>query len=171
MTKTIHLAIDLGATSGRSIIATYDGERVDMTELTRFHYPMLPVAGHLHWNLPYIYQEVLNALKAAATYITDHDLPALSSIGIDTWGCDVAYFYADGSLAGLPYCYRDTHTEGAVEKFSATKLSKEVVYAATGIQFMDFNTLFQLNTLREAGAQVLDAADKILFMPDALIYM
>ena len=171
MTKTIHLAIDLGATSGRSIIATYDGERVDMTELTRFHYPMLPIAGHLHWNLPYIYQEVLNALKAAATYITDHDLPALSSIGIDTWGCDVAYFYADGSLAGLPYCYRDTHTEGAVEKFSATKLSKEVVYATTGIQFMDFNTLFQLNTLREAGAGVLDAADKILFMPDALIYM
>ena len=171
MSDTLHLAIDLGATSGRSILATFDGNRVEMKELTRFHYPMLPIAGHLYWNLPYIYQEVLNAMRAAATYIAENNLPALSSIGVDTWGVDVAYFYADGSLAGLPYCYRDTHTEGAYEKFFAEKMPKEELYSATGIQFMDFNTLFQLNTLRDAGAPVLDAADKILFMPDAIVYM
>ncbi|MDE5725756.1 MAG: rhamnulokinase, partial [Duncaniella sp.] len=94
----------------------------------------------------------------------------LSSIGIDTWGCDVAYFYADGTIAGLPYCYRDPHTAGAVEEF-AKKMPKREVYEKTGIQFMDFNTLFQLDTLRRNGADVLDSCDKILWMPDALAYM
>ena len=115
MDKTYHLAIDLGATSGRSILAGYDGDNVVMSELTRFHYPMLPIRGHLFWNLPLIYQEVIKAMKAAAEKLSESG-SELSSIGIDTWGCDVAYFYADGSLAGLPYCYRDTHTEGAVDE-------------------------------------------------------
>lgn len=65
MDKTYHLALDLGATSGRSVLASYDGSRVEMTELTRFHYPMLPMSGHLFWNLPLIYQEVLNSLREA----------------------------------------------------------------------------------------------------------
>ncbi len=171
MNLTTHLAIDLGATSGRSILACYDGEKVEMTELTRFHYPMVPIAGHLHWNLPLIYEEVLAAMKAAKAKLESENLPELSSIGIDSWGCDVAYFYSDRSLAGLPYCYRDTHTTGAVEKFAAEMMPKSELYASTGIQFMDFNTVFQLYTLRKAGAPVLDAANKILFVPDALIYM
>ena len=94
----------------------------------------------------------------------------LSTIGIDTWGCDVAFFNADGSMAGLPHCYRDNHTEGAVEKFFE-KMPREKVYALTGIQFMDFNTLFQLDTLRRNGSDLLEKADKILFMPDALAFM
>lgn len=169
MDKTYHLAIDLGATSGRSILATFDGEKVEMDELTRFHYPMLPVSGHLFWNLPLIYQEVLKALKVAASRVQEAGA-TLSTIGIDTWGCDVAYFYADGSLAGLPYCYRDTHTEGAVDAYTANVPRREV-YARTGIQFMDFNTLFQLDTLRRNGAKVIDNADLILWMPDAVAYM
>lgn len=171
MNITTHLAIDLGATSGRSILAVYNGEMLDMKELTRFHYPMVPIAGHLHWNLPLIYEYVLEAMKSAKAYIEKENLPELSSIGIDSWGCDVGYFYSDGAIAGLPYCYRDTHTEGAVEKFTSELISKPELYAATGIQFMDFNTVFQLYTLRKAGAPVLDAADKILFVPDALVYM
>lgn len=82
----------------------------------------------------------------------------------------MAYFYADGTIAGLPYCYRDPHTAGAVEEF-AKKMPKREVYEKTGIQFMDFNTLFQLDTLRRNGADVLDSCDKILWMPDALAYM
>lgn len=169
MEKSYHLALDLGATSGRSVLATFDGERVKTDELTRFHYPMLPLAGHLFWNLPLIYQEVLNSLREAARRVKA-DGAVLASVGIDTWGCDVAYFHSDGSLAGLPYCYRDTHTAGAVGEF-ARHISRPELYSRTGIQFMDFNTLFQLDTLRRSGAPVLDAADKILFMPDALIYM
>lgn len=167
--KTYHLAVDLGATSGRTILASFDGEKVDMEELTRFKYPMLPLAGHLFWNLSYLYAEIINALKAAGEKLSAAG-NTLSSIGIDTWGCDVAYFYADGTIAGLPYCYRDPHTAGAVEEF-AKKMPKREVYEKTGIQFMDFNTLFQLDTLRRNGADVLDSCDKILWMPDALAYM
>lgn len=168
MEKTYHLAIDLGATSGRTILATFDGKKVDMEEIARYNYPMMPLGNHQYWNLPLIYEHILNSMKKCA-----ETLPAgtsLKTIGIDTWGCDVAYFYKDGSIAGLPYCYRDPHTAGAVDKF-CEKMDKKEVYERTGIQFMDFNTLFQLDTIRRNNPELLDAADKILFIPDALSYM
>lgn len=86
------------------------------------------------------------------------------------WGCDFAFFTADGQLSGLPHCYRDRHTEGAMEKFFAS-VSPEHLYELTGIQFMNFNSLFQLDTLRRNGCAALETADKILFMPDALSYL
>lgn len=153
-----HLAIDLGATSGRSILASFNGTTVTMRELTRFPHPMLPIAGHWFWDLPGLYNEILKALKKVA----DEGIE-IESIGIDTWGVDVAYFNADGTLAGLPYCYRDPHTDDAQERLFS-RIPKEEIYARTGIQFMNFNTLFQLDTIRPK-------ADKLLFMPDALGYM
>ena len=172
MTKTYHLAVDLGATSGRTILASFDGEKVEMQEIARYHYPMLPIGDHQYWNLPLIYEHVLESMKKCAGILdTMLEQPKLKSIGIDTWGCDVAYFLKDGSIASLPYCYRDSHTVGAVERFCSESMQKEEVYAKTGIQFMDFNTLFQLDTIRRNNPEVLDNADKILFMPDALSYM
>lgn len=169
--KTFHLAIDLGATSGRTILASFDGEKVDMQEISRFHYPMVPIGDHLFWNLPLIYEHILDSMKKCAEVLDVMlEQPKLSSIGIDTWGCDVAYFLKDGSIASLPYCYRDLHTQGAVDRF-CEGMPKEDVYGRTGIQFMDFNTLFQLDTIRRNNPEVLDNADKILFMPDALSYM
>lgn len=172
MEKTYHFAVDLGATSGRTILASFDGEKVYMQELTRFKYPMLPLNNHLYWNLPLIYQEVLDGLKKCSEvlkFLGSKPLK-LSSIGIDSWGCDVTFFHKDGSLSGLPFCYRDSHTEGAVDKF-CEKCAKEDVYNRTGIQFMDFNTLFQLDTIRRNSPDIIDSADKILFIPDALAYM
>lgn len=169
MKKTYYLAVDLGATSGRTILASYDGEKVDMEELTRFKHPMLPIAGHIFWNLPGLYHEILEGMKAASEKMKAIG-GELKSIGIDTWGCDVAYFNADGTIAGLPYCYRDAHTAGAVDKF-CEEMPKNEVYGKTGIQFMDFNTLFQLHTLKRNGAAVIKNAAKVLFMPDALAYM
>ena len=172
MTKTYHLAVDLGATSGRTILASFDGEKVEMQEIARYHYPMLPIGDHQYWNLPLIYEHVLESMKKCAGILdTMLEQPKLKSIGIDTWGCDVAYFLKDGSIASLPYCYRDSHTVGAVDRFCSESMPKEEVYAKTGIQFMDFNTLFQLDTIRRNNPEVLDNADKILFMPDALSYM
>ena len=171
MTKTYHLAVDLGATSGRTILASFDGEKVEMQEIARYHYPMLPIGSHQYWNLPLIYQHIIDSMKKCAEILAEMpEGPSLKSIGIDTWGCDVAYFLKDGSIASLPYCYRDTHTVGAVERF-CKEMPKEDVYARTGIQFMDFNTLFQLDTIRSNNPEVLDNADKILFIPDALSYM
>lgn len=171
MEKTYHLAIDLGATSGRTILASFEGKKIEMQEIARYNYPMLPLGNHHYWNLPLIYQQILDSMKKAAEILFQTEgSPALKTIGIDTWGCDVAYFHKDGSIASLPYCYRDTHTEGAVEKF-CKEMPKEEVYALTGIQFMDFNTLFQLYTIRKNNPEILDTADKILFIPDALSFM
>lgn len=160
-----YLAIDLGATSGRTVLASFDGNKVMMQELTRFPNRMIPLGGHLFWNLPALYDEILYALhKIAETGIE------LVSVGIDTWGCDFAFFGADGQLLGLPYCYRDGHTVGAQEKFFE-KMAPEDIYGRTGIQFMNFNSLFQLDTLKKNGCRSLEYADKVLFIPDALIYM
>ncbi len=171
MKITYHFAVDLGATSGRTILASFDGEKVDMQELSRFKNPMLPINGHLYWNLPGLYHEILLGLKKCKeTLSTTFPEAELSTIGIDTWGCDVAFFHADGSIAGLPHCYRDSHTEGAADKF-CEKMSREKTYSLTGIQFMDFNTLFQLDTMARNNADVIRKADKILFIPDAIAYM
>ncbi|MCM1076470.1 MAG: rhamnulokinase [Bacteroides sp.] len=168
--KNYYIAVDLGATSGRVILASFDGEKIETEEIHRFKHPMLPIAGNIFWNLPGLYNEVLTGLRNAAVKLAEIGAKA-HSIGIDTWGCDVAYFHADGTLAGLPYCYRDPHTTGAVDKFCEEKMPREKVYEKTGIQFMDFNTLFHLYTIGKKKGNVLETADKILFIPDALSYM
>ena len=159
------LAVDLGATSGRTVLAAFDGEKIDMSELTRFRNPMIPMGGHLFWDIAGLYNEVLLSLKKLSSMGIVPD-----SIGIDTWGCDFAFFGKDGQLLGMPHCYRDSHTEGAQQKFFE-RMPAEEVYRRTGIQFMDFNSLFQLDTIRRNGGSALEAADKILFIPDALMYM
>ena len=158
-------AVDLGATSGRTILATYDGKSISMKEVTRFANPMIPLGGHLYWDIAGLYNEVLRGLHE----IADKGIK-IESIGIDTWGCDFAFFGADGQLLGMPHCYRDQHTAGAQEKFFE-KMPASEVYKRTGIQFMDFNSLFQLDTIKRNGSQALEHADKVLFIPDALVYM
>lgn len=165
MEKRKYFAVDLGATSGRTILASFDGKRIEMEEITRFANPMIPLGGHLYWNLPALYDEILKGLKA----IADEGIVP-DSIGIDTWGCDFAFFGKDGQLMGLPYCYRDPHTAGARNEFFK-KMPASEVYGRTGIQFMDFNSLFQLDTLKRNGCDALENAEKILFIPDALTYM
>lgn len=160
-----YFAVDLGATSGRTILASFDGTRVEMKEMTRFANPMIPLGGHLYWDIAGLYNEVLRGLKTVA----DQGIE-ITSIGIDTWGCDFAFFGSDGQLLGMPHCYRDQHTVGAQEKFFE-KMPASEVYRRTGIQFMDFNSLFQLDTIRRNGGQALEHAEKVLFIPDALIYM
>ena len=159
------LTIDLGATSGRAIVATFDGTKVSMREIARFDNPMIPLGGHLFWDLPALYNNIVSALRIVASEGLD-----ISSMAIDTWGCDFAMFGADGQLLSLPYCYRDSHTEGAMERLFE-RMPKEEVYGRTGIQFMEFNSLFQLDTLRRNNCTALQSADKILFIPDALSYM
>ena len=157
--------VDLGATSGRTILASYDGSSMRMEELTRFENPIIPLGGHLFWNLPHLYNEVLKGLSQVAAKGVE-----IESVGIDTWGCDFALFGKDGQLLSLPYCYRDPHTDGAQERFFR-KMPSEELYRRTGIQFMNFNSVFQLDTLSDEGCSALGIADKILFIPDALAYM
>ena len=101
--------------------------------------------------------------------VAKDNLP-IRSIGIDTWGVDFVFVGKDGELLRNPYCYRDPHTTGAPEEYF-THIPRERVYDITGIQIMNFNSLFQLSTLHRNHCSALEAADKILFMPDALSYM
>ena len=166
MHSTYYLSIDLGATSGRTIVAKYDGERVEMSELTRFETTQIHRDGHVFWDLPHLHEEILLALQKVKT-----EGITLTSIGVDTWGCDVTFFGKDGELIGMPYCYRDPHTDGAMERYFAECMPSQELYERTGIQFMPFNTLFQLDTIRRENKDAFAKADKVLFMPDALVYM
>jgi len=166
MKITNYLSVDLGATSGRTILSSFDGEKIEMRELTRFKNPMIPINGHLFWDMPHLYNEILGGLRKVAS-----EGIQIESMGIDTWGVDFACFGKDGDLMGLPHCYRDEYTSGAMEKYFADRMPSKELYERTGIQFMEFNSVFQLDSQRREGSSVLDAADKILFTPDALVYM
>lgn len=165
MAKHHFAAIDLGATSGRVILATIDNEKISMEEIHRFPDTIIQMQGHFYWDLPAIYKSILEGLRL----IAQRDV-AIESIGIDTWGVDFALFGKDGAMLRLPYCYRDPHTVGAPEEFFKRMPRKEL-YNRTGIQIMNFNSVFQLDTLRRNGCSALEAAEKILFIPDALAYL
>lgn len=165
MTEYNFVAIDLGATSGRVMLATFCGEEVKMEEIHRFPSPIIQMQEHFYWDLPAIYASVVKGLKLVAERGVAPD-----SIGIDTWGVDVALFGEDGALLSLPHSYRDPHTVGAPEEFFKAMPSEEL-YKRTGIQVMNFNTLFQLYTMRRNNSSALNAAKKILFIPDALAYL
>ena len=162
---TFFFAVDLGATSGRTILGSVSDGRLQQRELTRFPNHIIQTGGHFYWDIYALYREIIRGLKVVA----DEGIQ-LTSIGIDTWGVDFVCVGKDGGLLRNPYCYRDPHTEGAMEDYFRL-IPKEQVYEKTGIQFMNFNSLFQLSAMRKHGDSALEAADKILFVPDALMYM
>ena len=165
MTINHFVAIDLGATSGRVILASLCDGKISMEEIHRFPDPIIEMQGHFYWDFPAIYKSVIDGLsKVAARNIE------VSAIGIDTWGVDFVCFGKDGGMLRLPYCYRDPHTVGAPEEFFK-RMSRKTLYDKTGIQIMNFNSVFQLDTMRRNKCSVLEAAEKILFIPDALAYL
>ncbi|MCQ2177293.1 MAG: rhamnulokinase [Bacteroidales bacterium] len=165
MKPSVCLAVDLGATSGRTMLATFDGTSVDLREFTRFENPMIQYAGHRFWDLPALYNEILKALKKAAV-----EGIGLDSIGIDTWGCDFALFDRNDLLLSLPFSYRDPQTDGAVRKWERRHELREL-YDRTGIQIMNFNSIFQLFTIRREHRALWRQARKMFFIPDALIFL
>ncbi|WP_321519416.1 rhamnulokinase [uncultured Bacteroides sp.] len=158
-------AVDLGATSGRTILGTVKEGAIELRELTRFPNNIIEANGHFYWDIYALYQEILNGLKVVAKEKIE-----ITSIGIDTWGVDFVCIGKDGEILRNPYSYRDTHTVGAPEEFFK-KMPREKVYGLTGIQIMNFNSLFQLATIQKNNSSVLPITDKILFIPDALSYM
>lgn len=159
-------AVDLGATSGRTIIGTLADGKVALEEITRFGNPLINVNGFFYWDLFALYNEIIKGLKTVAERGIE-----ITSIGIDTWGCDFVCIGDDGQPLRNPLAYRDPHTMGMMERYFEEKISRAEVYQRTGIQFMNFNSLFQLYTMGEMGNVALRNAKKILFMPDALSYM
>lgn len=165
MDKKYFFAVDLGATSGRPIVGTLDDGKVILEELTRFDNNLIEANGHFYWDIYALYFEIIKGLKAAK----QRDL-CITSIGIDTWGVDFVCVAEDGSVS-QPIAYRDPHTFDAMDDYLENVMSKEKVYDVTGIQFMNFNSIFQLYAMKRAGNSALKNAQKILFIPDALSYM
>ena len=159
------VGVDLGATSGRVILATLCGEGIALEVLHRFPNRLLSIGGKYYWNIYSLYEEILHGLTLAG----QRRIP-VDSIGIDTWGVDMACVAADGTLAGLPRAYRDPYTNGVPEEFFR-KIPRQEVYRRTGIQIMNFNSLFQLRAARGEGMSALENAASVLFMPDALSYL
>lgn len=161
-----YFSADLGATSGRTIVGKFDGRHIELEEITRFDTPLIEMGGHFYWDILALYNEIIRGLRTVA----ERGI-MIESIGIDTWGVDVALFGADGHLLRCPLSYRDPHTFAGMEEYFKKKMPRREVYARTGIQVMNFNTLYQLYSMQAEGNSALAVADKILFLPDALSYL
>lgn len=132
----------------------------------RFQNKIVNVFDNLHWNILYLFEELKTGIiKAVEKGYTD-----ISSIAVDTWGVDFGLVTEDDQLLGFPFSYRDSRTNGILEK-AFRLMPKDKIYDLTGIQFLQINTVFQLLTVVESGDNILKSADKLLFMPDLLNFL
>lgn len=158
------LAFDLGAESGRGLLGRFDGERLQLEVVHRFPNGGVALLDRLYWNSLGLYGEMLNTLRRCAA---DHG--PIDGLGVDTWGVDFALLGRDGELLGNPRHYRDPHTEGTIEQ-ACKIVSREQLFARTGLQFMRFNSLFQLLAMQRDRSPLLDIAESLLFVPDLFHY-
>lgn len=158
------LAFDFGASSGRAILGVFDGEKITLKEVHRFQNEPVKAGGTVYWDVLRLFHEINQGLVAA------ENAGGFDSVGIDTWGVDFGLIGRDGMLLENPIHYRDTRNAGMIEKASQF-MTLDRIYEITGIQFMDFNTLFQLLSLKLNRPHILENADKLLFMPDLFNYL
>lgn len=157
-----YLAADLGAGSGRVMAAKFDGGKFSIEEICRFDNTPLCLNGHWHWNVTGLYANVIDGIRRGAGM-----KPV--SVGLDTWGVDYGFLDGSGRLLGLPYYYRDSRTDGMMDKVFA-KIGRRRLYDRTGIQFMPLNTIFQLAAEELERDPLTRRAERMLFIPDLMNY-
>lgn len=155
-------AVDLGASSGRVLLARFDGRNLDLQEVHRFPNQPVRLAGNRFWNILSLWEETLAGLRKARKLAG-----TLDSVGVDTWAVDYGLVDASGFLLGLPFQYRDSRTDGVVEQVIA-RIPRDVLYRRTGIQLLPFNTLFQLYAHEQLQPGELAYAHRLLLIPDLL---
>jgi rhamnulokinase len=161
MAQRAYLAIDMGASSGRHVAGLLDDSCLELSEIYRFENEPVRAAGHLYWDLLAQWQHVKAGLRAAKA-----QCPAeVASVGIDTWGVDFGLLGRGDELLGNPVAYRDSRTDGLMEE-AFRVVPREEIFARTGLQFMQFNTLYQLWAMQRAGSPLLDVSEALLLMPD-----
>jgi rhamnulokinase len=161
-----YLAFDLGAESGRAMLGQVDEQGyLKIFEWHRFPNRLVQVNGRQHWNLYYLFEEICQALKKIRKEGIN-----LSGLGLDTWGVDFGLLDRNGHILTLPYCYRDRSFPPAMKKYFEN-YPAESLYQKTGIQFMPFNSLFQLYAYLENSPEIIRTARQLLFMPDLLNYL
>ncbi|MDD2970695.1 MAG: rhamnulokinase [Lachnospiraceae bacterium] len=157
------LAFDYGASSGRAIIGTFDGNTISLEEIHRFANEPVTVNGTMYWDILRLFHELKQGLLKAK------HKGSIDSIGVDTWGVDFGLLDKKGNLLANPVHYRDTRTEGMLEK-SFQAIDKDTFYQITGNQFMEINTVFQLLSIIQSQPELLLRVDKLLMMPDLINY-
>jgi rhamnulokinase len=158
------LAFDLGAESGRALLGLFDGQQLKLQIVHRFANVPVRVLDGMYWDVLSLHREMVHSLRLAAS-----EFGGVDSIGVDTWGVDFALLGRNGELLGNPRHYRDPHTEGVMEATFA-RVPRAELYGRTGLQFMRFNSLFQLLAMQRDRSPLLDAATHLLFMPDLFHY-
>ncbi|MFC1569244.1 rhamnulokinase family protein [bacterium] len=165
MTSGKYIAADFGASSGRVMLAEID-QTIHLQEIHRFPNYQILNLGHYQWDLLGLFQE----LKTGLSKIANSGHTEISGIGVDTWGVDFGFVGRNDTILGNPYCYRDLRTRGMTEK-AFENFSKTGIYAATGIQFLEFNSIFQFLSMMESNHPILDIAETLLFMPDLFHFL
>ncbi|MGA8029765.1 MAG: FGGY family carbohydrate kinase, partial [Bryobacteraceae bacterium] len=159
-----YLALDLGAESGRAMLAQLADDRVALTELHRFPNTPVQLPTGLYWDTLRLFHEICEGIRSAAKASQ-----RLDGIAIDTWGVDFGLLGADGALLENPRHYRDARTYGVPDQVFRV-IPRSEIFRHTGIQFMEINSLYQLYAIKRDSPQVLDNASKLLFMPDLFNY-
>ncbi|MEO8285986.1 MAG: rhamnulokinase family protein [Chloroflexota bacterium] len=160
-----YIAVDLGASSGRVVLGRWDGARFALEEMHRFANDPVSVMGHLHWDVLRLWADI----KAGISTYAGKYREAPSGIGLATWGVDFGLLDRSGVLLGNPYHYRDSRTDGMDER-AFNVVPRRQIFAQTGIQFMQINTLYQLFSMVQNSDPQLDAARTLLLMPNLFYY-
>ncbi len=158
----LYIAVDLGAGSGRVFLVGLAPVGFTLEEVRRFNYPASDLERHLRWDFPTIFAELKAGLAEAGRRSREQEL-RIVSIGVDSWGVDYGLINARGELIESPVCYRDPRTQGVMEQV-LTRVPREEIFERTGIQFLPFNTLFQLYA--HAKGRIPDEAARLLMIPD-----
>jgi rhamnulokinase len=158
------LAYDLGAESGRAILGQFDGSRLRLEVVHRFPNGPIRTLDTMHWDVLRLWGEMLVGLRKAVA-----ERGNIDALGVDTWGVDFALLGRGGTLLGNPRHYRDPHTEGYPDEAFRT-VPRPEIYRQTGLQFMRFNSLYQLLAMKRDRSPLLDAAETLLMMPDLFHY-
>jgi rhamnulokinase len=163
--KKRFLAFDLGASSGRGLIGTLEDKNLSIEELNRFPNGPTTILGNMYWDILKLFEKMTDALSLYSKKYGGE----LSGIGFDTWGVDFGLLGKDGSLLGTPSHYRDSRTDGMVEE-ACKRVERREIFEATGIQFMQLNTLFQIFSMVVNQSPLLEIADTMLLMPSLFTY-
>ncbi len=162
----VYLAVDLGASSGRVVAGLLQADRLRLQEVYRFENGPVTVCGRMYWDLLAQWSHIQEGLRAAAAEFGQ----GIASVGVDTWGVDFGLLGRHDELLGNPYHYRDPRTSGAFEKAFAI-VPREEIFAETGLQFMEINTLYQLLVMTQQQSPLLDVAERLMMVPDLFHWM
>lgn len=166
MTEQCFLGVDLGAESGRVIAGLFDGRKVKLESLHRFSNGPVTVGETLRWDILRLWTEIQQGLNVGGQKFGT----SIRSVGVDTWGVDFALLGKNQELLSHPYNYRDPRTRGLLNATLA-RIPRAEIFAATGLQFMEINTLYQLIALEQQNPEILDLAERLLLMPDLFHWM